>query len=49
MKFLYKYFFILGKQNVTENHRGTTRLFTSAFSRLAEKTTRKRRDRSELI
>ena len=32
----------------TENHRGTTRLFTSTFSRL-EKTTSKHRDRSELI
>jgi len=33
----------------TENHRGTTRLFTSTFLRLAEKATRKQRDRSQLI
>jgi len=42
-----------GKQGVclekNENHRGTTRLFTSAFSRLPEKTWRIQRDRSELI
>ena len=33
----------------TENHRGTTSLFSSNFSRLAEKITRKQRDRSEMI
>ena len=33
----------------TENRRATTRLFTSTFSRLAEKTTRKQRDRVEMI
>jgi len=33
----------------TENHRGTTILFTRTFSRLAEKTTSKQRDRSEMI
>jgi len=32
----------------TENHRGTTSLFTRTFSRLAEKTTSKQRDRSEM-
>ena len=33
----------------TENHRGTTSLFTRTFSRLAEKTTSKQRDCSEMI
>ena len=33
----------------TENHRGTTSLLSSNFSRLAEKITRKQRDRSEMI
>ena len=46
MIFLDKLGVYVGK---TENHRGTTRLFTSTFSRLAEKTTSKHRDRSELI
>ena len=32
-----------------ENHRGTTSLFSSNFSRLAEKIKRKQRDRSEMI
>ena len=33
----------------TENHRGTTSLFTRTFLRLAEKTTSKQPDRSEMI
>ena len=33
----------------TSNHLGTTSLFSSNFSRLAEKITRKQRDRSEMI
>jgi len=33
----------------TENHRGTTSLFTRTFSKLAKKTTSKQRDRSEMI
>ena len=33
----------------TDNRRGTTSLFTRTFSRLAEKTTSKQRDRSEMI
>ena len=33
----------------TENRRGTTSLFSSNLSRLAEKITRNQRDRSEII